>query len=100
MNLRKFELKANEITDDFVRQGKRFCFEEFKNRFNGVQAAPTKTYYDFFEVMINEKKKLGKIGTMLAYQDAYNTLKRYKGGNIKFTDVDYACAFSGPVGWG
>lgn len=90
LNLRKFELKANEITDDFVRQGKRFCFEEFKNRFNGIEAAPSKTYYDFFELMIKEKEKLGKIGTMLAYQDAYNTLKKYKGGNVKFEDVDYS----------
>ncbi len=89
LNLRKFELKASEICDNFVREGKRFDFVDFKNKFFGVRTAE-KTFYEFFEDMIKEKKSLGKIGTMMAYKDAYSTLKKYKGGNVKFTEVNYA----------
>ncbi len=89
LNLRKFELKANEISDDFIRQGKRFDFIEFKKRFLGIEVVE-KTFYDFFEDMILEKQSLGKIGTMLAYKDGLSTLKRYRPGNVKFDAVTYA----------
>lgn len=89
LNLRKFELKASEIIDNFVRQGKRFNYEIFKNEFLGIERQE-KTFYEFFEDMIKEKKSLKKIGTMLAYQDALNTIRRYKHGNLKFTDVNYS----------
>lgn len=89
LNLRKFELKANEIIDNFVREGKRFEIEEFKNAFRGIQKIE-KTFYGFFEEMIEEKKSLGKIGTMSAYKDAFSTLKRYKGGDLKFKEITYA----------
>lgn len=89
LNLRKYELKASEITDDFVRQGKRFEFDEFKRRFLGIKVVE-KTFYEFFETMIAEKQSLGKIGTMMAYQDGLSTLKRYKPGNVKFAEVTYA----------
>src|SRR5690606_22695374 len=88
LNLRKFELKASEITDDFVREGKRFDFDEFKRRFLGIKIAE-KTFYEFFEEMILEKQSLGKIGTMMAYKDGLCTLKRYKPGNVKFAEVTY-----------
>lgn len=89
LNLRKFELKASEIIDDFVRQGRRFDFEEFKNSFHGIKKVE-KTFYEFFDDMIQEKQSLGKIGTMLAYKDALSTLKKFKKGNVKFTEVNYA----------
>lgn len=89
LNLRKFELKASEIMDNFVREGKRFDLEEFKNKFHGIKVTE-RTFYEFFADMIQEKKSLGKIGTMLAYKDAFNTVKRYKDGNVKFTEITYS----------
>lgn len=89
LNLRKFELKANEITDEFVRKGQRFDFETFKNEFLGIKKKD-QTFYEFFQEMIEEKKSLDKIGTMSAYRDALSTMKRYKNGNLKFTDINYA----------
>lgn len=89
LNLRKYELKASEIIDEFVRQGKRFNFEIFKNEFLGIEKKE-KTFYEFFEEMIEEKRSLGKIGTMLAYKDALSTIKRYKSNNLEFKDVSYS----------
>ena len=88
LNLRKFELKAGEIIDDFVRNGERFNIETFKNAFYGKEKIE-RTFYEFFEDMIKEKQSLGKIGTMLAYKDALSTLKKYKDVNLKFTEVTY-----------
>lgn len=95
LNLRKFELKANDILDDFIRNGKRFDIEEFKDLFferekERERKKEEKTFYDFFEDMIKEKLVLGKIGTMLAYKDAFNTMKKYKGGNLKFPEITYS----------
>jgi len=89
LNLRKFELKASEIVDNFVREGKRFHFETFKNEFLGIEKQE-KSFYEFFEDMVEEKRSLDKIGTMLAYKDALNTMRRFKSYNIKFIDVDYS----------
>lgn len=89
LNLRKFELKASEIIDNFVREGKRFHFETFKNEFLGIEKQE-KTFYEFFEEMVEEKRTLDKIGTMLAYKDALSTMRRFKGGNLTFIDVDYS----------
>lgn len=89
LNLRKFELKASEIIDNFVREGKRFHFETFKNEFLGIEKQE-KTFYEFFEEMVEEKRSLDKIGTMLAYKDALSTMRRFKSGNLTFVDVDYS----------
>jgi len=40
--------------------------------------------------MMGEKVKKGKIGTMMAYKDALSIPKRFRGGNIRFSDVDYS----------
>ena len=87
-NLRKYELKANEIVDDFVRNGERFSFPKFKQLFKG-EKPDTKTFYQFFEEMIEEKKTLGKAGTMKAYKDAYVTLKRYHPKDFGFEAFNY-----------
>lgn len=91
LNLRKYELKANDILDDFVRRGKRFDITDFKNAFfDKEQIQKEKTFYEFFEDMINEKQVLGKIGTMLTYKDALATLKKYKAGNLTFKEITYS----------
>lgn len=95
LNLRKLELKANDILDDFVREGKRFDVDLFKDLFferekERERKKEEKTFYEFFNDMINEKQVLGKIGTMLAYKDAYSTLKKYKSGNLKFPEITYS----------
>lgn len=87
--LRQQELKASEIIDDFIRHGQRFNIDEFKLRFSGKEIQE-KTFYEFFEEMIEEKNSLGKVGTMMAYKDAYSTIKKFKKGNIKFSEINYA----------
>lgn len=89
LNLRKQELRANEIIDDFVRAGERFSFPKFKRIFKG-EKEEEKLFYQFFEEMIEEKKKLGKAGTAKAYKDAYNTLKKHQPKDFRFEDFDYA----------
>lgn len=88
LNLRKFELKASEIIDDFVREGKRFDFQVFKDKFRGIKTE--KTFYTFFEEMVTEKKSLGKVGTAAAYETAYHALKRYKSSDTRFSEVTYS----------
>jgi site-specific recombinase XerD len=87
--LRKHELRASEIIDDFVREGKRFNIDEFKRKFNGI-GTPEKSFYDFCSEMIEEKKAIQKIGTSLCYKDALRTMHRFDNRNVKFTDVNYA----------
>lgn len=90
LNLRKYELKADEIIDDFVRNGERFDFSTFKSLFKGEQPQEkSKTFYQFFEEMIEEKKQLGKAGTAKTYKDAYNTLKKYHPKDFSFDKYDY-----------
>lgn len=89
LNLRKFELKASEIIDNFVREGKRFHYDTFKNEFLGLEKQE-KSFYEFFEDMIEEKRSLDKIGTMLAYKDALTTMRRFKRENLSFIDVNYS----------
>ena len=94
LNIRKKELLANEILDDFVRQGKRFEFDEFKRLFKGEQEQAQEEeevlFYDFFKTMIEEKKALGKVGTADAYKDACKTLQNYHPQNFKFEAFNYA----------
>ncbi|HAS47075.1 MAG TPA: hypothetical protein DCS93_41710 [Microscillaceae bacterium] len=88
LNLRKHELRAQEIIDDFVRKGERFSYPEFKKLFKGEEEE-IKTFYQFFEEMIEEKKSLGKAGTMKSYKDAYRTIKKYHPQDFKFEELNY-----------
>jgi integrase/recombinase XerD len=85
--LRKLELKANEIIDDFVREGSFFSFQIFKEKFKGIKKEIS--FDSFFHEMINEKRSLGKVGTAMAYRDAFNALKRYKKPEVLFREIDY-----------
>lgn len=85
--LRQKELKANEIIDDFTRHGKLFSIEEFRTFFKGKKTKTT--FYEFMQHMIDEKKKLGKIGTMLAYKDGLRACSRFRKSDPKFTEVTY-----------
>ena len=86
--LRKFELKALEIIDDFIRDGEYFSIDVFKERFRGLEKKK-ETFDSFFKQMMEEKNQLGKIGTMMAYRDALNALKRFKKPILKFEQIDY-----------
>ena len=88
LNIRKSLLRANEIIDDFVRQGERFDYDKFKALYKG-EKIEIRTVFSFMEELIVEKKKLGKAGTMKTYQDAYRTLKSYHPSDFKFEKFDY-----------
>lgn len=88
LNLRKFELKAMEIVDDFVRQGNRFDFKIFKDRFKGISSQ--ETFYAFFEKFVAEKKSLNKLGTAYTYEYALKALRRYKKTDTTFSEITYS----------
>lgn len=87
LTLSKYELQAKDILDDFVREGKYFDFDLFKKLFKGEKSA---FFYEFYETMIDEKKKLGKHGTAATYQTALNQLRRYHRADIPFASVTYS----------
>lgn len=88
LNIRKAELLAAEIIDDFIRQGIRFSYNTFKKLFKGDKE-DKKSCFVFFQEMIEEKKALGKIGTMKAYKDAFLTLKKYHPQDFHFDAFNY-----------
>lgn len=88
LNIRKHELRASEIIEEFIRQGERFDYQKFKKLFKG-EKDDTRTFYQFFEEMIAEKKSLGKAGTLKAYKDAYNTIKKYHPKDFSFDKLNY-----------
>jgi integrase/recombinase XerD len=88
LNIRKALLRANEIVDDFVRQGERFDYDKFKKLFKG-EKEEEKYFYEFFEEMIEEKKALDKVGSMKTYKDALSTLRKYHPKDFKFDKFDY-----------
>ena len=88
LNIRKAVLRANEITDEFVRNGERFDYEKFKKLFKG-EKQENKLFYQFFDEMIEEKKSLGKVGSMKTYKDALSILKRFHPKDFNFEKFDY-----------
>ncbi len=95
LELRKKELLAHELVDDFVRKGERFDFPTFKKVFRGEKEEKQEekkevNFYDFVEELISAKKKLGKISTSRGYKDVYNILKRYHPKPLKFEDINYS----------
>ncbi len=88
LNIRKAVLHANEITDEFVRKGERFDYDKFKKLFRG-EKEEEKYFYEFFEEMIEEKRALGKAGSMKTYKDALRTLRKYHAKDFKFDKFDY-----------
>ena len=88
LNIRKYELKAMEIVDDFVRQGRRFDFKIFKDRFKGISSELT--FYTFFEKFVEEKKALQKLGTAYTYTCALKALRRYKRTDTTFSEITYS----------
>lgn len=89
LNIRKAELLANEIVDEFVRQGERFNYDIFKKKFRNEEEKNTSNFYDFFQEMIEEKRQLGKIGTMQVYHDALNVLKKFHPKPLEFDKFNY-----------
>jgi len=88
MNLRKYELLAEKIIDDFIYKGKKFSLSLFEEKFRNKTTGTS--VFEFFDVLIDEYKAKGKAGNRTVYKDTKNALWTYKPDKtLNFVDIDY-----------
>lgn len=84
--LLKLKDKALQIIDEFRVDNLDFSLDDFEQKFRGKKTSSSNVY-DFFDEIILELEKSGKIGNAKAYRETKNALKRFKKQNLKFKDV-------------
>lgn len=79
--------RAYEIVDELRIEKGDFTLEEFDNRFRG-RATNRESVLEFFDVIIDENKRSGKISTAMAYKDSKLTLFKFAKENIQFSEIN------------
>ena len=79
--------RAEDVLDRLVDLGKEFTLDDFRNEYIGVKS---KDVFLYFDKIIDELKKNGKIGNANAYQDSKRALSNFhKNKSLNFNEVDY-----------
>ena len=68
--------------------GNKYTLIDVKNRILGIEEVVEKNFYTFFDLIIQEKIRAGKLSTAEIYQTAKNQLMLYRQ-QLLFTDLDY-----------
>ncbi len=84
--LLKLKEKALKVIDDFRVDEIDFTLNQFEEKFRGNKSKNANVI-DFFNEVIAEQEKAGRIGSAKADNDTKVTLLKYSGKNIKFKDV-------------
>ena len=80
-------LLLDEIFVEIVA-GNKYTLIDVKNRILGIEEVVEKNFYTFFDLIIQEKIRAGKLSTAEIYQTAKNQLMLYRQ-QLLFTDLDY-----------
>ncbi len=79
--------KALQIIRDFQINGIDFSLSEFEEKFRGKRKSNNLKVIDFFDEIIDEEIRAGKISNAEAYKTTKNSLMKFKGENFSFKDV-------------
>lgn len=85
--LLNLKLRALEIIDDHLLKGKNLSLENFEAKFRGIEKSGNTNVIDFFDEIITEMVKAGRISNSNAYKETKVALIKFKGNNILFEDV-------------
>lgn len=84
--LLKLKAKALKIIDDFMVEEVDFSLNQFEEKFRGSKSK-NPNVVTFFNEVIDEQIKSGKIGSAKADRDTRNALKKFGSTNLKFKDI-------------
>ncbi len=79
--------KAIQIIRDFKIAGINYSLEDFENKFRGKDEINSKKVKLFFEEIIDEQKKSGKVSNAKAYADTKRSFMKFAGENITFGNI-------------
>lgn len=85
--LLKFKGRALKIIREFQLKQEDFTFQEFENEFRGNSNNHDRKVIDFFDEIINEMKRAGRISNAHAYQDTRDSLIKFHGNSFSFKDI-------------
>lgn len=83
----KLKAKAYEVIEDFQLKEVDYTLEEFENKFRGIDTEEVVNVFDFFDKIIDENIRSGKIGNARAYQETKQSLLGFNSNLMKFSDV-------------
>ncbi len=85
--LLRMKTRALEIIRDFQNQNNDFTLNEFEENFRGKKKLANVKVNDFFDEIVDEETRKGKISNAKAYRDTKNSIIKYKGDKLKFQDI-------------
>lgn len=85
--LLKFKTKAIRILRELQVTNDDFSLEVFENAFRGTKNNQDLKAVDFFDEIIDEMTRAGRISNARAYKETRNSLIKFKGKKFKFKDI-------------
>lgn len=85
--LLKFKTRAFEVIREFQLNQVDFSLEEFEQIFKGRKKDKELTVIDFFNEIIDEMTRAGRIANAKAYQDTKESIIKFNGEKIRFKDI-------------
>ena len=85
--LLKLKSRAFEIIRNFQVNQTDFTLDEFEELYRGVKKEEEIGVFDFFDEIIDEMTRAGRIGNAQAYKDTKNSLLKYSNKEILFKDI-------------
>lgn len=85
--LLKFKARALKNIRELQASQSDFTLEEFENAFRGVKKNQEILVIDFYNEIVDELKKAGKISNSKVYKDTRDSLKKFSNNSLKFEDI-------------
>ena len=85
--LLKFKARALKIVREIQASQNDFTLEEFEATFRGIKKNQEILVIDFYNEIIDELKRAGKISNSKVYKDTRDSLKKFSDKSLKFKDI-------------
>lgn len=85
--LTSFRAKAEQIIRDFRNEGEDFTLREFEIKFRGKSDVTQCKVEAFFEEIISESEKSGKMSSAKAFGDTKRSFIKFAGSDIFFSEI-------------
>ncbi|MFK7000738.1 MULTISPECIES: site-specific integrase [Flavobacterium] len=85
--LLKMRSRAMEIIRNFQVNQTDFTLEEFENEFRGIKKEQDAKVFEFFNEIIDEMNRAGRIGNAQAYKDTRDSIFKFSDKKILFKDI-------------
>lgn len=82
-----FKARANRIIRDFQNEGKNFGLDEFEYKFKNKTTEQNVLVAGFFDEIIDELTRSGRIGNAKAYKDTKDSFVSFGGKKLRLRDI-------------